>query len=74
MRQGNSSAPAAEAASARHLLFFSKPTGYELVERHGEPPPPGTTIDEGDVQLVVAKIGASPLPGDVRPCAYLTQA
>ena len=70
MGRGNSSSPTAE----RHLLFVWKPTGYELVERDGEPPATGSSLDEGEAHFVVAKIGASPLPGDTRPCAYLTEA
>jgi hypothetical protein len=74
MSDGNSSAPTNGATAAGHLLFVWKPTGYELLERGGEPPAPGTAIEEGDARLVVTKIGASPLPGDTRPCAYLTEA
>jgi len=71
---GNSSSPTAEASADGYLLFVWKPSGYQLVERSGEPPQPGTTIEEGDARLLVTKIGASPLPGDSRPCAYLTEA
>ena len=74
MASGNSSSPTAQATAARHLLFVWKPSGYELLERDGDPPPPGSAIEEGDARLVVTKIGASPLPGDTRPCAYLTEA
>ena len=41
-----------------HLLFVSKPSGYELREQDGK-------------TLKVAKVAPSPLPGDARPCAYL---
>jgi hypothetical protein len=61
-------------SAERYLLFVSKPTGYELAEREGEPPSPGTEIEDGDTRFVVAKVGPSPLPGDARPCAYLEQA
>jgi hypothetical protein len=54
-----------------HLLFVSKPSGYELKEGQGEPPAPGSEVEEGDARFFVAKVGASPLPGDDRPCAYL---
>jgi hypothetical protein len=70
MATGNSSSPTAE----RHLLFVWKPTGYEIVERDGEPPATGSSIEEGDARFLVTKIGVSPLPGDARPCAYLTEA
>lgn len=55
-----------------YLVFVSKPTGYELREREGEPPAPGAEIEEGDRQMQVAKVAPSPLPGDPRRCAYLS--
>jgi hypothetical protein len=55
----------------KHLLFVWKPSGYELIERDGEPPSVGSPIDLGDRTELVTKIGPSPLPGDRRPCAYL---
>ena len=54
-----------------YLLFVSKPTGYELRERDGEPPAVGEEVEEEDGVLRVAKIASSPLPGDSRRCAYL---
>jgi hypothetical protein len=62
------------ATKSGYLLFISKPTGYELAERDGNPPTPGSEVsldDDGGGRYVVSKIGASPLPGDERPCAYL---
>ncbi|MBA3364527.1 MAG: hypothetical protein H0U03_01895 [Actinobacteria bacterium] len=53
-----------------YLLFVSKPTGYQLRERDGEPPDVGTEIEDEDVRLRVTKIAPSPLPGDARLCAY----
>ncbi len=60
-------------ADGKHLLFVSKPSGYELVEREGEPPEPGAGVEVGDdgLRFTVSKIGPSPLPDDDRPCAYL---
>jgi len=55
----------------KHLLFVWKPSGYELVEREGEPPGVGETIDVDGRTERVSKIGPSPLPGDGRLCAYL---
>lgn len=55
------------------LLFVSKPTGYELRDREGDPPSVGEEVEDGGVRLVISKIGPSPLPGDHRPCAF-TQA
>ena len=48
------------------------PTGYELVQREGEPPPVGSIVElDGQGRWVVNRIGQSPLPQDRRPCAYL---
>jgi hypothetical protein len=62
-------------ASDAYLLFVSRPTGYQLVERAGPVPLPGDQVDLGDEggRLVVSKVGPSPLPDDHRPCAYLQQ-
>ena len=54
-----------------YLVFVSKPTGYELREREGEPPAPGAEIEEEDRQMQVVKVAPSPLPGDSRRCVYL---
>ena len=56
---------------ATHLLFVSKPTGYELREREGDPPHVGSDVEDDGMRLRVTKIAPSPLPGDPRPCAYL---
>ena len=71
---GNSSSPSGQATADGHLLFVWKPSGYELVARGGEPPAPGEAVEHAEARLVVAKVGASPLPGDPRPCAYLGEA
>ena len=56
-----------------YLLFVSKPSGYELVEREGEPPAPGSEVEVGEdgLRFTVSKLGPSPLPRDDRTCAYL---
>ena len=59
------------AAQNGYLLFVSKPTGYELREREGEPPAVGEVVDEDGGRLRVSKLAPSPLPGDRRLCAYL---
>ena len=62
------------AEAGRYLLFVWKPSGYELAERTGEPPAPGTEVqldEDSQRRFVVSKVGPSPLPGDARPCAYL---
>lgn len=58
----------------KHLLFVSKPSGYELVERDGEAPTPGADVELEEARFTVAKVGPSPLPDDERPCAYLLAA
>jgi hypothetical protein len=54
-----------------HLLFVWKTSGYELVERAGEPPARDSEVDLDGEALRVTKIAPSPLPGDDRACAYL---
>ena len=54
-----------------HLVFVWKPTGYELRERHGDPPSIGSQVEVDEGRQTVLKIAPSPLPGDPRPCAYL---
>jgi len=54
-----------------YLLFVSKPTGYELRERDGDPPAIGEQIDDEGVRGIVSKVAPSPLPGDRRRCVYL---
>jgi hypothetical protein len=60
----------------KHLLFVTKPSGYELVERDGDAPEPGSEVEVGDngLRYTVAKLGPSPLPQDERLCAYLQRA
>lgn len=58
-------------AEGTYLLFVWTPGGYELQEREGEPPPVGSEVELDGRAERVSKIGASPLPGDQRPCAYL---
>jgi hypothetical protein len=53
-----------------YLLFVWSPSGYTLRELEGDPPRIGSEFEEDGRTLVVSKIGASPLPDDLRPCAY----
>jgi len=55
---------------ASYLLFVWSPHGWTLREREGEPPPLGSTVEEGETRLRISKVGPSPLPGDRRACAY----
>jgi len=57
-----------------HLLFVSKPSGYELREQEGDAPQLGSSVEQDGETLRVAKLAPSPLPGDRRQCAYLVRA
>jgi hypothetical protein len=59
-------------SDGKYLLFVSRPSGYELFERVGEPPEVGAEVElESGLRLRVAKVGSSPLPLDPRPCVFL---
>jgi hypothetical protein len=58
-------------SNGKYLLFVSKPSGYELREREGDPPSVGEQVEEEDGRMQVVKLAPSPLPGDERRCAYL---
>ncbi len=53
-----------------YVLFVWSTSGWELRDRDGEPPAVGDRVDEDGRELVVTKLGPSPLPGDGRRCAY----
>ena len=53
-----------------YLLMVWSPAGYTLLEMEGNPPQPGHEFEDDGRTLVVNKIGASPLPGDNRACAF----
>ena len=51
------------AAESGHCLFVSKPTGYELVDREGEPPSVGSVVElDGQGQLGREPDRAVPAP------------
>src|SRR5262245_4306741 len=54
-------------------LAFVPGARYLLVELDSTPLTPGLELEVEDDVFVVARIGASPLPGDDRRCAYLTR-
>jgi hypothetical protein len=54
-----------------HLRFVWTPNGYELRERQGDAPGLGEEVEEDETRLRVTKVAPSPLPGDLRRCAYL---
>jgi hypothetical protein len=53
-----------------YVLIVWSPAGYTLREMEGEPPQPGQEFEDDGRMLVVNKVGASPLPGDTRVCAF----
>ena len=60
-----------EAVQATSHVLFVPGERYWLAEGAGNPPPPGTLVELEGVTYLVARLGASPLPGDARACAYL---
>jgi hypothetical protein len=56
------------------LFFVWAPNGYSIVEQSGEPPTPGTQVEDGNRRYRVTKVAPSPLPDDSRRCAYLQPA
>jgi hypothetical protein len=58
------------APAPRSLLLAWSPHGYRLRELEGEPPEVGTELEDDGHRLLILKVGASPLPGDRRRCAY----
>jgi hypothetical protein len=64
--------PAPPEPPSRHLVFLRSGTGYELREAEGPPPHPGEELEPSPGErYVVVKVGASPLPRDGRPCAFV---
>ena len=57
-----------------HLLFVWKSTGWELREQEGDVPAVGSEVEQDGASLRVTKVAPSPLPGDMRQCAYLVAA
>jgi hypothetical protein len=70
---GNGPLPVPEAETpSRHLLFLRTGSGYELRNADGPPPEAGDELEPAPGErCVVVKVGASPLPGDTRPCAFV---
>jgi hypothetical protein len=54
-----------------YVLFVPSPKGYRLEERDGAPPERDERLEIDGAAFVVSRVGASPLPQDQRPCAYL---
>jgi hypothetical protein len=63
-----STAQPAPPQAAGHVLLLALGSGYRLVERDGPPPAPGDPVEHEGRAFQVLGHGASPLPGDRRPC------
>jgi hypothetical protein len=63
-------APADEPGAA---LLFVPGAAYRLVEREPAPAAAGSSVEVDGEEYVVSRVGASPLPGDGRRCAYLVR-
>lgn len=63
--------PLAPDPSLGHVVYAPLAGRYELVERAGAAPDPGTVVEltPDGAQVLIARICRSPLPGDLRPCA-----
>jgi cell pole-organizing protein PopZ len=61
---------AAEEAAARHLVFVTLGSAYEIVELDGPAPTPGDVLELDSGRHLVVRVGASPLAGSRLPCAY----
>jgi hypothetical protein len=60
--------------SIEHVLFVPTDDGYTITSVAGEAPAVGTELSDAESgvdDLVVWKVGPSPLPDDKRRCAYL---
>ena len=60
-------------STGAYVAFAPTPDGYRLIVVDGVMPEVGHTVelDGHDAPLVVTRVGASPIPLDDRPCAYL---
>jgi hypothetical protein len=55
-----------------YLLYIWSPTGYRLEPKEGTVPALGQVVELPEGRFAVQKVGASPLPDDHRPTAFLT--
>jgi hypothetical protein len=54
-------------------LLFVPGAAYRLVEREPAPVAAGASVELDGEEYVVSRVGVSPLPSDVRRCAYLVR-
>ncbi len=71
LRRLETAASGAPARELEYVVFSSAPSGYRLAVAFGRLPEPGDDVaTSGDGAVEVLRIGASPLPGDRRPCVF----
>ncbi len=72
-RAGTGSSASDPTIAGMFLALVPTPGGHQLVEIAGEVPRPGERIDDPQApgELLVVAVGASPLPGDDRPCVFV---
>jgi hypothetical protein len=69
---GRAPEPGPQAAPAiGYVLFLSGEDGYEVRDAVGPCPAVGQELDQDGRGYLVLKVGSSPFPNDLRPCAYL---
>ncbi|MGZ8702712.1 MAG: hypothetical protein ACXWZY_10550 [Gaiellaceae bacterium] len=66
-------APVRAETTEGHVLFLPGAAGYRLFERDGPPPRRLGVVVLDAGRYRVLRVGASPLPGDRRRCAFLEQ-
>jgi len=62
---------APEPASDGWLALVPSPEGYRLLAHDGAPPARLATVELELGRFVVLRLGPSPLPGDLRRCAFV---
>jgi hypothetical protein len=73
LEEREAAAPRIHPESEPVELAFVPGASYVLVELDATPLSPGLELEVEEDVFVVTRIGRSPLPGDVRRCAYLTR-
>ena len=66
--------PAAPPHDVPYVVFLATPIGYRLASMFGRLPVAGEQIGDDDDAAEVLRVGASPLPGDRRPCVFAVAA
>jgi hypothetical protein len=68
---GRAPEQAAPEPAIGHVVFLSGEDGYEVRDAVGPCPAVGQELDQDGRSYLVLKVGSSPFPSDLRPCAYL---